>query len=144
MFLLEDVTGAGKTEAALTLAYRLMAAERGLSRWADWPDVDESKPALYELVQDRCLDWLERRAEQAGFHVLTRELRDEAGARNVKAVRADGYAQHRAERKDIRFSTVDFTGELKISNATAFRKTLLGGIGHAKSFGCGLLLVRRI
>ena len=55
MFLLEDVTGAGKTEAALTLAYRLMAAERGLSRWADWPDVDESKPALYELVQDRCL-----------------------------------------------------------------------------------------
>jgi len=118
--------------------------ERGLSRWADWPDMDETKPALYELVQDRCLDWLERRAERAGFHVLTRELHDDAGVRTVKAVRADGYAQVRAERKDIRFSTVDFTGELEIINVTAFRKTLLEGIGHAKSFGCGLLLVRRI
>ena len=123
---------------------RLLEAH-GFKRWADWPDVDESKPALYELVQIRCLDWLERRAEQAGFRVLTREFHDEEhGVREEKSVRVDGYAQHRTERKDIRFSMVDFTGELEVTDALAFRKTLRSGIGHAKGFGCGLLLVRRI
>lgn len=120
-----------------------LLAERGFKRWADWPDTDEAKPTLYELAQARCLDWLERRAEQAGFRVLTRELHDEQGCRIEKAVRVDGYAQHRAERKDIRFSTVDFTGELEVSNSIAFRQALFEGIGHAKAFGCGLLLVRR-
>ena len=118
---------------------------RGFKRWADWPDLDESKPALYELVQARCLAWLEQRSEQAGFRVLTRELHDEEhGVREEKSVRVDGYTRHQAERKDIRFSTVDFTGELEITNTLAFHKTLLNGIGHAKGFGCGLLLVRRI
>ena len=112
---------------------------------ADWPDADESKPALYELVQARCLGWLEQRAEQAGFRVLTRELHDdEQGIREEKSVRVDGYAQHQGERKGIRFSTVDFTGDLEITDTLAFRKTLQNGIGHAKGFGCGLLLVRRI
>jgi CRISPR system Cascade subunit CasE len=117
----------------------------GFKRWSEWPDIDESKPALYELVQASCLGWLEQRAEQAGFRVLSRELHDaEHGVREEKSVRVDGYIQHRAERKDIRFSTVDFTGELEITNTLVFRKTLLNGIGHAKGFGCGLLLVKRI
>ena len=76
--------------------------------------------------------------------MLSRELSNEHGVRIAKAVRVDSYAQHRAERKDIHFSTVDFTGELEISNATSFRKTLIAGIGHAKSFGCGMMLVRRV
>lgn len=138
------VNGKSRRDDVVMQEKKRLLAERGLSRWADWPDMDESKPALYELVQARCLDWLERRAEQAGFRVPSRELHDEHGVRIAKTVRVNGYAQHRAERKDIRFSTVDFTGEVEISNATAFRKTLLEGIGHAKSFGCGLLLVRRI
>lgn len=137
------VNGKSRRDDVVMQEKKRLLAERGLLRWADWPDVDESKPALYELVQARCLDWLERRAEQAGFCVPTHELHDEQGVRIAKSVRVDGYAQHRAERKDIRFSTVDFTGELEITNATAFRKTLLEGMGHAKSFGCGLMLVRR-
>ena len=56
----------------------------------------------------------------------------------------DWTSQHQAERKDIRFSTVDFTGELEMTDTLAFRKTLQNGIGHATRFGCGLLLVRRI
>lgn len=122
---------------------RLLAGH-GYHHWADWPNTDEAKPALYELVQTICLDWFERCAEQAGFRVLSRELREDEGVRLAKAVRVDGYTQHRDERKGIRFSTVDFTGELEITNPSVFRKTLLRGIGHAKGFGCGLLLVRRI
>ena len=119
--------------------------ERGLKRWSDWLDTDETKPALYELVQARCLDWLEQRAGQAGFRLLPRELHDhEHDLRVEKSVRIDGYTQHRISRKDIRFSTVDFAGELEVTSTLAFRKTLLNGIGHSKAFGCGLLLVRRL
>lgn len=138
------VNGKSRRDDVVMQEKKRLLAERGLLRWTDWPDVDESKPALYELVQARCLDWLERRAEQAGFRVLSRELHDEQGVRNVKAVRADGYAQHRAERKDIRISTIDFTGELEVTNASVFHKKLFEGIGPAKAFGCGLMLVRRL
>ena len=63
----------------------------------------------------------------------TRELHDKQGVRIVKSVRVDGYVQHRSEDKGIHFSTVDFTGELEIINAIAFRKTLLEGLGHSKA-----------
>ena len=119
--------------------------ERGLKRWSDWLDTDGAKPSLYELVQARCLDWLEQRAEQAGFRLLTRELHDrEHGVRLEKSIRIDGYTQHLGPHKNIRFSTVDFVGELEVTDAWAFRKTLLNGLGHSKAFGCGLLLVRRL
>lgn len=138
------VDGKSRRDDVVMHEKRRLLTERGFKRWADWPDADESKPALYELVQDRCLEWLERRTEQVGFRMLTRDLHEGQGVRIVKTVRVDGYAQHRAERKEIIFSTVDFTGELEITSASEFRKTLLNGIGHAKAFGCGLLLVRRL
>lgn len=137
------VNGKSRRDDVVMQEKKRLLDERGLLRWADWPDKDKSKPALYELVQARCLDWLEKRAERAGFRLLARELHDEQGSRVVKAVRVDAYSQHRAERKDIRFSTVDFTGELEIADLEAFRQALFEGIGHAKAFGCGLLLVRR-
>lgn len=138
------VNGKSRRDDVVMNEKKRLLAEHGFKCWADWPDKDEAKPALYELVQQSCLPWLERRAEQAGFRLPTRELPDDDGVRLIKDIRADGYAQHRSGHKDIRFSTVDFTGELEISDAKAFRKTLFEGIGHAKAFGCGLLLVRRI
>ncbi len=139
------VDGKSRRDDVVMHEKKCLLEARGFKRWADWPDDDEAKPALYELVQNKCLAWLERRAELAGFHVLSQVQHDEEqGVREEKAVRVDGYTQHRAERKDIRFSTVDFIGELEITNVLAFRKALLGGMGHAKGFGCGLLLVRRI
>ena len=139
------VNGISRRADVLMHEKKRLLKERGLKRWSDWLDTDEAKPALYELVQARCLDWLEQRTEQLGFRLLTRELHDrEHGARVEKSVRIDGYTQHQSARKDIRFSTVDFVGELEVTNALAFRKTLLNGIGHSKAFGCGLLLVRRL
>jgi CRISPR system Cascade subunit CasA len=37
-----------------------------------------------------------------------------------------------------------FEGTLRVADGDALRKLLLGGVGPAKAFGCGLLLVRRI
>lgn len=39
---------------------------------------------------------------------------------------------------------VDFAGELSVLDAGKFARALVTGIGHAKAFGCGLLLVRRL
>ena len=44
----------------------------------------------------------------------------------------------------MRFSTVDFSGELSVVGPAAFGEALRDGIGHAKAFGRGLLLVRRL
>lgn len=55
---------------------------------------------------------------------------------------AEGYTQHRGKADELRFSSVDFNGELTVADATAFTATLTRGVGHAKAFGCGLLLVK--
>lgn len=49
LYLLEDVTGAGKTEAALTLAYRLMAAGEADSIFVGLPTMATAN-AMYERV----------------------------------------------------------------------------------------------
>lgn len=113
-----------------------LLAERGLNRWSEWSNADTEKPLLYDLVQESCTHWLDRRAEACGFHLV------EAG--EEKQLRIDGYLQQRADKKGIRFSTVDYSGILEVNNSELFKKALFHGIGKAKAFGCGLMLVRRI
>lgn len=42
------------------------------------------------------------------------------------------------------FSSVDFVGELEVTNVKAFTKALFEGVGRSKAFGCGLMLVKRM
>ena len=42
-----------------------------------------------------------------------------------------------------KLATVTFDGVLRVSDPTRMSELLGNGIGHAKAFGCGLLLVRR-
>jgi len=90
-------------------------------------------PPEAELVQEASAAWLRARSEKAGFR--------------VHAVRGDSYRQHdfsKQEGRHVSFSTVDFTGLLEVLDPTCFfRETLCHGIGHAKGFGCGMILIRR-
>ncbi|MFM9969671.1 MAG: type I-E CRISPR-associated protein Cas6/Cse3/CasE [Burkholderiales bacterium] len=104
--------------------------ERGLARWQDW--LGEDKPDLYTLVRNTCGAWLKSRALRLGF-----EIDDESLA-------VDAYQQHTGQKGQMSISTVDFSGELTVVDPAAFGVALKDGIGHAKAFGCGLLLVRRI
>jgi CRISPR system Cascade subunit CasE len=38
---------------------------------------------------------------------------------------------------------VDVSGLLTVIHPVHFLATLCGGLGHAKGFGCGLMLIRR-
>lgn len=103
--------------------------ERCLVRWQDWQDDD--KPELYTLVREACGRWLKSRASRLGFEVHNDSLA------------VDSYQRQAEKNGSLRFSSVDFCGELTVVDPTAFGKALYDGIGPAKAFGCGLLLVRR-
>jgi CRISPR system Cascade subunit CasE len=124
--------GKSKRHDVVMEAKKKLLAERGLSRWADWLD-DGTKPSLAALLQQSCGDWLARRGESLGFEPAPDSLIVEA------------HQQHR-ERADqsMQFTTVDFSGELRVTNAQAFLQALLFGVGSAKGMGCGLLMVRRL
>lgn len=93
-------------------------------------------PLEAEIVQKAGFAWLATRSESHGF-VIQDEM-----------VRADGYMQHRVSKAkgdhDIRFSTIDFSGLLTITEPERFVNMLFTGIGSAKGFGCGLMLIKPV
>lgn len=97
---------------------------------------DEPLPPLPALVQEAGFRWLVERAAKHGFHI------DEG------ALRVDAYRQHwlvkRRRQPPIRFSTLDFEGILTVTEPGLLVQALYEGIGPAKGFGCGLLMVKRV
>lgn len=93
----------------------------------------DKRPPLPELIRTAGLTWLRWQAEQHGFTF------------DDHAVQVEGYQQHNIHRgnRRIHISTLDFTGLLTVTDSEVFTKALYNGIGPAKAFGCGLLLVRR-
>ena len=95
------------------------------------------RPPVATLIQEAGIDWLKAREIEYGFSF------EETG------VRADGYFQHKLFKgkgaRPVTFSTLDFNGILSVTDpATFIDKCLFKGIGPAKGFGCGLMLVKRI
>lgn len=93
------------------------------------------KPSQAEVVQEAIEEWFAARATRSGF-----ELTD-------SGVLAESYQQHRLSRgkgNPIQFSTVDCTGQLTVADSETFLAVAMNGMGPAKAFGCGLLLIRRI
>jgi len=90
------------------------------------------RPSLVTIIQEAGIAWLQKRAETAGFQIV------------AKAVQVEGYRQHRTWRggREIRFSTLDFAGLLTVTEPATFLDKLCQGIGPAKAFGCGLMMVR--
>lgn len=76
--------------------------------------------------------WLETRGVTHGF--------------TLEAVSIGAYVRHRLFKRahqPITFSTLDYEGILRVTDPERLRAALFAGIGPAKGFGCGLLLVRR-
>lgn len=80
--------------------------------------------------------WLYDRADRHGFSF------------DPSLLRVYGYQQRRIkggkQKNKIQFSVLDYNGILAITDAKSFYQTLTDGIGRAKAFGCGLMLVRRV
>ena len=91
---------------------------------------------LIAHCQSRTKQWLISRAESLGFFLLEDLLS------------VDGYFQHQFYRRKgnrpICFSSIDYQGILEVNDPERFLRILFEGVGRARSFGCGLMLVRNI
>ncbi|WP_172633399.1 type I-E CRISPR-associated protein Cas6/Cse3/CasE [Methanosalsum zhilinae] len=93
-------------------------------------------PPISEIAHEKGLEWLNKKGLKNGF---TFDWRN---------VRADGYQTHNFKKPkgsgQIKISTLDFDGMIQVTDMESFTNALFNGIGPAKSFGCGLMLVKPI
>jgi CRISPR system Cascade subunit CasE len=79
--------------------------------------------------------WLQRKAEAGGFAINADSLRTIPRGREFFHKDGTSHGTHTA---------VEFQGELTVTNAAQFRATVAAGIGSAKAFGFGLLVIAPI
>jgi len=88
-------------------------------------------------------NWLKKQGERLGFELVG----DDDG---LSKLQNSSYLWHglseKAKKKGDKsgFSAIDFSGELQITDVEKFEQALYQGIGRAKAFGCGLLMIRRV
>jgi CRISPR system Cascade subunit CasE len=87
-----------------------------------------------EAMNAAALQWLIARAPEWGL-----ALREES-------VLTSGYTQHRLRHggRQIAFSSLDYHGLAQVTDSERLVRALTLGVGHARGFGCGLLLARRV
>lgn len=94
--------------------------------------MDDSFEIAKEAAAAVGLAWLQRKASEHGFKLKNAEIRSYQRESFIR----------RGQKVTIGF--VDYHGVLEVTDPDVFRKSIYSGIGRAKGFGCGLMLVRRI
>lgn len=77
-------------------------------------------------------DWMERQAETKGF-LPTRIIVEDYSVRSI---------QHSEHRK-VNLGILDILGEIEVTEPKLFVSNLARGFGRAKSWGCGLMMIKR-
>ena len=96
--------------------------------------------SIKAVVDDALEKWIIKQGEMHGFSIAKdndKQFKLQNSTYRWHSVKAD-------KGKKSGFSSVDFLGDLEITDVGKFTDVLFGGIGRAKAFGCGLMLVRRI
>lgn len=103
---------------------------------------DKLEWAIKAQVDIALESWWQRQGERCGF-----ELAHEQNG--LSKLQNSGYQWHGLPQKIKQkgdksgFSSVDFTGELQITDIDKFQHALFNGLGRSKAFGCGLLMIKR-
>ncbi len=82
--------------------------------------------------REELVAWLQRKADAGGFQINVDSLRTIPRGREFF---------HKGGRSHGTHTAVEFQGELTVHNPTQFRITVASGIGSAKAFGFGLLVL---
>lgn len=85
--------------------------------------------------REELVAWLQRKADAGGFSLNLDSLRTIPRGREFFHKDGTSHGTHTA---------VDFQGELTVSDPVQFRATVAAGIGSAKAFGFGLLVLAPI
>jgi CRISPR system Cascade subunit CasE len=78
--------------------------------------------------------WLEGQGIRHGFKCLSN---------NVEGYRTAEIPRTKVS-NSARFAVSDLSGLLEVNDPAAFAKKLIAGFGHAKAFGCGLMMIRPV
>jgi CRISPR system Cascade subunit CasE len=108
-----------------TLAFRLLANPTVKRTIGD----KKKRVGLYREEEQR--QWLERKAEQGGFHILS--------ARTGRQDIIRGQLKRDDETHKLRFLSVQFDGVLRVSDPERLCESVRSGIGSGKGMGFGLL-----
>lgn len=92
---------------------------------------EEERPyTLNHVAEESSKRWFSKRIEDLGFTVLD--------------FRVVSFCHHRFKRSDgelVVYNTIDLNGALQVNHKGLFCKSLFEGIGRARAFGCGMMLV---
>lgn len=94
--------------------------------------------AIKSAVEAAVQAWWQAQGQRLGFEVAC----DGAGQPMLESV---AYQKHHLPEKAQKagFNSLDLSGEIIVSDVAKFESLLQRGIGPAKAFGCGLMLIRR-
>jgi CRISPR system Cascade subunit CasE len=124
-----DPNGRGKpSDVVMDALYRL---PKGRAR-------SEARTAA---VSEAGLAWLAARGETSGFRLVEAQDQGESQASCVI-----GYQVMRLEDRSsrMRLGVLDYEGVLMVEDPGRLVETIGRGLGRAKAFGCGLMLIRRV
>lgn len=84
-------------------------------------------------AQEVAQTWLTGQGERGGF--------------TPDRIAVEDYSVHRFDKgrgaASVTFGVLEMTGELRVNDPATLVATIARGIGRAKAFGCGLMLIRR-
>lgn len=92
---------------------------------------------------EAALDWLFKREDRLGV-TFDRKKCAAGGYRQVRIPNPRDEEKRTGRRRDISFSEIDYEGVLTVADPEKLKVALFSGVGKAKAYGCGLLLVRPI
>lgn len=104
----------------------IMHALHGLSR-------EERRERRQAVALEVSREWLSTIGKHSGYE--------------LRALGLDCYQQVRVPRRSaapVRFSTIDVSGVLTVTDVAAFKSRLQQGFGASRAWGCGLMLVRPV
>ncbi|MDH2436469.1 type I-E CRISPR-associated protein Cas6/Cse3/CasE [Pokkaliibacter sp. MBI-7] len=115
--------------------------------------------AMQEAIAQRLMHWLTQNPSRQGIFTLAERVIEDDFTDDVRTVpafewqaynahpipeKAPSAAQLAHSKHKARFLSVDMSGELIVTDPQRFTALLQQGIGAAKGFGCGLMLVKPV
>lgn len=102
---------------------------------------NDKRPTIPEIVQEEGFEWLRKKGGCNGFEVEEGQV-IATGYRCNRFFKPQGKQGESNGKHSVNISTIDFSGILTVTDPESLTNALYKGIGPAKSFGCGLMLIR--
>lgn len=94
---------------------------------------------LNEIIQTAAIEWINSAGVNSGF-----SIEKDGGEYQLVVSAYQQQVIRKNSRQSIQFSSIEYNGILKITDAGKFKNALFNGIGRSKAFGCGLMLVKKV